>query len=136
MIVRKTALSNRLLALILVVGHLPRARLPTQFLGCSDSGGAERPSSGSSGAPLTSRTSVASISVPVSTARVIGGFAIFTLSRAFFAPGLSFALAGRLRGIALATIRFTGLFRTDLEGLRALRRAIDFLFRTAGRFFR
>jgi hypothetical protein len=49
---------------------------------------------------------------------------------------LSFALAGRFLGVALATVRFAGRFGSNLEGLRALRRAIDFRFRTAGRFFR
>jgi hypothetical protein len=38
--------------------------------------------------------------------------------------------------IALATARFAGLPRAGLEGLRALRRAVDFPFRTVGRFFR
>jgi hypothetical protein len=46
------------------------------------------------------------------------------------------SLAERLRGVALATVRFAGLFRANLEGLRALRRAIDFPFRAVGRFFR
>ena len=74
----------------------------------------------------------------VSTTGVVGGFTALTFFRAFFAPPLSFALAERLLAVALVTIRFAGLFRADLEGLRALRRAIDFAFRcrTAGRFFR
>ncbi len=74
----------------------------------------------------------------VSTAGVLGGFTALTLFRAFLAPRLSLALAGRLLGAALATFRFAGPFRADFEGLRALRRAIDFAFRfrTAGRFFR
>jgi hypothetical protein len=67
---------------------------------------------------------------------VLGGFITRTFFRAFFAPRLSLALAERLRGVALATVRFAGLFRAALEGLPALRRAIDFPFRTAGRFFR
>jgi hypothetical protein len=68
----------------------------------------------------------------VSTAAVLGGFTALTLFRAFFAPRLSL----RFLGIALATVRFAGLPRADLEGLRALRRAVDFPFRTVGRFFR
>jgi hypothetical protein len=71
-----------------------------------------------------------------SIAGVIGGFTTFTLFRAFFAPRLSLALAGRLRGVALATMRFAGLFDADLEDLRALRRAIGLAFRAAVRFFR
>jgi hypothetical protein len=67
---------------------------------------------------------------------VLGGFLALTFFRAFFAPPLSLALAGRLRGVALAAIRFAGLFRADLEGLRALRRAVGFPFRTVRRFFR
>ena len=67
---------------------------------------------------------------------VLGGFTALTLFRAFFAPRLSLALAKRFLGMALATVRFAGLPRADLEGLRALRRVIDFPFRTAGRFFR
>ena len=104
----------------------------------SGSGGAERLRSGSSGPASASRTSVASISVTVSTTGVLGGLPALTFFRAFFAPPLRLALAGRLRGVALATVRFTGRFREDLEGLRALPRAIDFAFRfrTAGRFFR
>jgi hypothetical protein len=72
----------------------------------------------------------------VSTAGVLGGFIALTLFRAFFAAGLPFALAKRFLGATLATMRFAGLARADLEGLRALRRVIDFPFRTAGRFFR
>jgi hypothetical protein len=67
---------------------------------------------------------------------VLGGFIALTLFRAFFAPRLSLALAERFLGIALATVRFAGLARAGLEGLRALRRAVDFPFRTGGRFFR
>jgi hypothetical protein len=53
---------------------------------------------------------------------VLGGFITRTFFRAFFAPRLSLALAERLRGVALATVRFAGLFRAALEGLPALRR--------------
>ena len=67
---------------------------------------------------------------------MLGGFTALTLFRAFFAPRLSLALAKRFLGAALATVRFAGLPRADLEGLRALRRAVDFPFRTVGRFFR
>jgi hypothetical protein len=114
----------------------------------SDSGRAERFSPGSSGAAPAARTSVPSISVTtgsstpstttVSTTGVLGGFTALTLFRAFFAPGLSLALAGRFLGTALAILRFAGLFRADLGGLRAVRRVTDFpfRFRTAGRFFR
>jgi hypothetical protein len=56
--------------------------------------------------------------------------------RDFFAPRLSFALAGRFLGIAWLRSVFAGLFRADVEGLRALRRAIGFLFRIVARFFR
>jgi hypothetical protein len=68
---------------------------------------------------------------------MLGVFLALTFFRAFFAPPLSLALATRLRGVALATDRFAGLFGADLEGLRALRRDTDFAFRflTAGRFF-
>ena len=104
--------------------------------GSSDSGGAERFSSGSSGPAPASRTSVASISVTVSTTVVLGGFLARTFVRAVFAPPLSLVLAGRLRGVVRATVRFAGFFRAALEGLRALRRVIKFRFRTAGRFFR
>ena len=67
----------------------------------------------------------------------IGGFTTFVLFRDFFVPGLSLALAKLFLGLAFAA-RFTGRFREDLEGLRALWRVIDFAFRfrTAGRFFR
>jgi hypothetical protein len=71
----------------------------------------------------------------VSTARVLGGFLAFTFFRAFFATSLSLALAKRFLGVALATVRFTALLRADLEGLRALRRAVGFPFRPVGRFF-
>jgi hypothetical protein len=108
--------------------------------GSFDSGGAEGLSSGSSGPTLRSgATSVASISVTtVSTAGVISGFTALTLFRAFFALDLSLALARRFLGAALAILRFAGLFRADLGGLRAVRRVTDFpfRFRTAGRFFR
>jgi len=67
---------------------------------------------------------------------MIGGSATFTLFRAFFAPGLSLALAKRLLGVALAILRFAGLPRADLGGLRVLWRAVDFPFRTVRRFFR
>ena len=67
---------------------------------------------------------------------VLGGFITRTFFRAFFAPRLSLALAKRFLGIALATVRFADLPCADLEGLRALRRAVDFPFRTVGRFFR
>jgi hypothetical protein len=122
-----------------------------RFYGSSDSGGAERLSSVSSGPAPASRTSAASISVTtatpgigpsitsttaVSTVGVLGGFTTFTLFRAFFATGLRFALAIPLRGVALATVRFAVLFRADFEGLRDLRRAVGFRLRTAGRFFR
>jgi hypothetical protein len=125
--------------------------LATQSYGSSDSGGAERLSSGCSGAAPASRTSVASNSVTtvtpgtgssitstttVSTAGVLGGFTALTLLRAFFAPRLSLALAERSRGVALAAVRFAVPFPADLEGLRALRRAVNFPFRTVGRFFR
>jgi hypothetical protein len=72
-----------------------------------------------------------------SIAGEIGGFTTFVLFRDFFAAGFSFALAKLFLGLAFAA-RFTGRFREDLEGLRALPRAIDFAlrFRTAGRFFR
>ena len=71
-----------------------------------------------------------------SIAGEIGGFTTFVLFRDFFAAGFSFALAKLFLGLAFATIRFTGLFRADLEDLRALRRVTDFAFRAAGRFFR
>ena len=61
----------------------------------SGSGGAERLRSGSSGPASASRTSVASISVTVSTTGVLGGFPALTFFRAFFAPPLRLALAGR-----------------------------------------
>jgi hypothetical protein len=80
------------------------------------------------GSSITSTTTV-------STTGVVSGFITRTFFRGFFAPRLSLA-AERLRGVALATVRFAGLFRADLEGLRALRRAIDFPFRVVGRFFR
>jgi hypothetical protein len=83
-----------------------------------------------------SRTSVASISVKGSTAEVTGGFSAFTFFRAFFAPRLSLASAGRFLGAVLAIFRFAVLTRADLGGLRTLRRAIDFPFRAVGRFFR
>jgi hypothetical protein len=67
---------------------------------------------------------------------VLGGSATFTLFRAFFAPGLSLALAERFLGTALAILRFAALPRADLEGLRVLRRAVDLPFRTVARFFR
>jgi hypothetical protein len=67
---------------------------------------------------------------------VIGGFTTFTLFRTFFAPRLTLALAKRFLGIALATDRFAGLFRADLEGLRPLRRGVDFAFPAVCRFFR
>jgi hypothetical protein len=70
-----------------------------------------------------------------STAGEIGGCTTFVLFRDFFAAGFSFALAKLFLGLAFAA-RFTGLFRADLEAFRALRRVIDFRFRTAGRFFR
>jgi hypothetical protein len=81
------------------------------------------------GSSITSTTTV-------STAGVLGGFTALTLFRAFFAPRLSLALAKRFLGAALATMRFAGLPRADLEGLRALRRAVGFAFRAVGRFFR
>jgi hypothetical protein len=122
-----------------------------RFYGSSDTGGAERLSSVSSGPAPASRTSAASISVTtatpgigssitsttaVSTVGVFGDLTALTLFRTFFAPPLSLALGKPFLGAALATVRFAGLFRADLEGLRALRRVIDFAFRTAGRFFR
>jgi hypothetical protein len=67
---------------------------------------------------------------------VLGGFIALTFFRAFFATGLRFALALPLRGVAPATVRFAVLFRADFEGLRDLRRAVGFRFRTGGRFFR
>ncbi len=69
---------------------------------------------------------------------MLSGFNALTLFRAFFAPRLSLALAGRFLGAVLATVRVAGLPRADLEGLRALRRAIVFAFRfrTVGRFYR
>jgi hypothetical protein len=67
---------------------------------------------------------------------VLGGFTALTIFRAFFAPRLSLALAKCFLGIALAMVRFAGLPRADLEGLRAIRRVVDFPFRTVGRFFR
>jgi hypothetical protein len=70
-----------------------------------------------------------------SIAGEIGGFTTFVLFRDFFAAGFSFALAKLFLGLAFAA-RFTGRFREDLEGLRALPRAIGFPFRTVGRFFR
>ena len=103
------------------------------FNGSSASGGAERLSSGSSGVPPTSRTSVASNSVTtvtsgtgfsitstmtVSTAGVVGGFTTFTLFCVFFAPRLNLALAKRFLGAALATVRFADLPRR-LGGLTA-----------------
>ncbi len=107
--------------------------------GSSDSRGAEPPS-GSSGSAPASRASVASISVTtatpgigssttsttsVSTVGALARFTALTFFRVFFAPPLGLALAVRLRGVAFATVRFTGLFRADLEGFRALRRTID-----------
>jgi hypothetical protein len=73
-----------------------------------------------------------------SIAGEIGGFTTFVLFRAFFGPRFTLALASCFLGVARATVRFAGLFRADLEGLRALWRVIDFAFRfrTAGRFFR
>jgi hypothetical protein len=62
---------------------------------------------------------------------MLGLLMAFTLFCAF-APPLSLALAGRLRGVALATVLFTGLFRACLEALRALGRVIGFPFRAAG----
>jgi hypothetical protein len=67
---------------------------------------------------------------------VIGGFTTFTLFRAFFAPRLTLALAKRFLGIALTVVRFAGLLRADLEGLRALPRAVGFPLRAVCRFFR
>jgi hypothetical protein len=67
---------------------------------------------------------------------VLGGFITRTFFRAFFAPRLSLALAKRLLGVALATVRFAGRLRADVDGLRVLWRAIDFPFRAVGRFFR
>ena len=81
------------------------------------------------GSSITSTTTV-------STTGVLGGFTALTFFRAFLAPRLSLALAKRLLGVALDTVRFAGLLRADLEGLRALRRAIDLPFCTVGRFFR
>jgi hypothetical protein len=72
----------------------------------------------------------------VSTAGVLDGFLARTFFRAFFAPRFRLALARCFLGVARTTVRFAGLFRADLEGLRALRRAIDFRFRAAGCFFR
>jgi hypothetical protein len=129
------------------------ARLVTQkSYGSSDSGGAEPLSSGSSGPAPASRTSVASISVmtatpgigssitsttTVSTTGVLGGdFTALALFRAFVAPRLRLALPGLFLRVAFTAVRFAILFRARLEGLRALRRAIDVRFRTAGRFFR
>jgi len=71
-----------------------------------------------------------------SIAGEIGGFTTFVLFRDSFVPGLSLALAKLFLGLALATVRFAGLPRAGLEDLRALRRAVDFRFRTVGRFFR
>jgi hypothetical protein len=48
---------------------------------------------------------------------VVGGFITRTFFRAFFAPGLSLALAERFLGIALATVRLADLLRADLKGL-------------------
>jgi hypothetical protein len=62
-----------------------------------------------------------------SIAGVIGGFTAFPLFRAFL-PRFSLGLARCFLGVARATVRFAGPFRADLEGLRALRRAIAFAF--------
>jgi hypothetical protein len=111
--------------------------------GSSDSGGAARLSSGCSGAAPAPRTSVASVSVTtatpgigysttstttVSTTGVLGSFFPLTFFQAFSAPPLSLALAIRLHGVALATVRFSGLFRADLEDLRAEGALLTFLF--------
>ena len=85
---------------------------------------------------VTPGTGSSITSTTVSIAAVLGGFIALTFYRAFFAPRLSLALAECFLGIALATVRFAGPFRVDLDGFRALRRAIDFPFRTVGRFFR
>jgi hypothetical protein len=60
-----------------------------------------------------------------------------SLSSATFLPQVLALPWPSFFGLAFAA-RFTGRFREDLEGLRALPRAIDFAlrFRTAGRFFR
>jgi hypothetical protein len=112
--------------------------------GSSDSGGAERLSSGCSG--LASRISVASNSVTtvtpatgssitstttVSTTGVLGGFIALTFLRDFFAPRLSLALAKLFFGIAFPTTRFAGLRACELYGPLSI-----FLFRAVGRFFR
>lgn len=71
-----------------------------------------------------------------SIAGEIGGFTTFVLFRDFFAAGFSLALAKRFLGTALAILRFAGLPRADLGGLRVLWCAGDFPFCTARRFFR
>jgi hypothetical protein len=128
-----------------------RSRLVTRSYDSSDSGGVERVSSSSSGSAPASRTSVASNSVTtatpgtgssttstttVSTVGALGRFLALTFFRAFVAPRLSLAFAKALRGAGLAILRFAGLFRADLDGLRALGRAADFPFRAVRRFFR
>ncbi len=65
----------------------------------------------------------------VSITGMLGCFVAVTFFRAtFFAPRLSLPLARLFLGVAFAAARFAGLFRAGLVGLRALRRAIDFLF--------
>jgi hypothetical protein len=108
-----------------------------KFYGSSDSEGAVPWfSSGCSGAGLGSRTSVASNSVTGSTAGMLGGFIGLTFFRAILVVRALFgvALAKRFLGITLAAVRFAALPRTDLPGLRALPRTVD--FRTVGRLFR
>jgi hypothetical protein len=101
-------------------------RVGNATYGSSDSGGAARLSSGSSGPAPASRTSVASISVTTatpgtgssitSTTTVSNRGGAWRLHRPHSLPGLlcprlSLALAKRLLGVALATVRFAGLPR-------------------------